>query len=178
MMTSGVVDGVYPATLRDGTTVSLRRLGPSDVEAVAALHGSLSEREVYLRFFTTDPVSLDVVADKLTEHDKRHYALGAFESGKLIGMANYAMCGKRATAEVAAVVANKEHLRGVGTALLRRLAQIARDNGIRHLVADVLATNNEMFSVLRDAGLRPRHKNDARGVVHLDFDLNDISAES
>jgi len=178
MATSGVVDGVYRATLRDGATVSLRQLGSSDIDAVTALRGTLSERELYLRFFTTHPMSLNVLADKLTEHDGRHYALGAFESGKLIGMANYSMCGKPATADVAVVVAHKDHLRGVGTVLLRRLAHISRDNGIRHLVADVLATNAVMFSVLHDAGLHPQHKNYACGVVHLDIDLNEPSLES
>ncbi|MFZ0714585.1 GNAT family N-acetyltransferase [Mycobacterium sp.] len=177
MAISGGVDGVYTATLRDGATLSLRQLGSSDIDAVAALHGTLSERELYLRFFTTHPVSFNVLADKLTEHDGRHYALGAFESGKLIGIANYAKCGKPATADVAAVVAHKDHLRGVGTVLLRRLAHIARNNGIRHLVADILATNSAMFSVLHDAGLHPQHKNYACGVVHLDIDLNEPSSD-
>ena len=41
--------------------------------------------------------------------------------------------------EVAVVVAHNEHLRGVGTALLRRLGEIARENGVHHLIAEVLA---------------------------------------
>ena len=78
-------------------------------------------------------------------------ALGAFEAGTLIGVANYAMCGKPAIADVAVVVAHENHLCGVGTALLRRLARVARDKGIQHLVADVLASNHVMFKVLHDA---------------------------
>jgi L-amino acid N-acyltransferase YncA len=102
--------------------------------------------------------------------------LGAFESGTLVGVANYVVCGKPATAEVAIVVAHHDHLRGVGTGLLRRLAQIARANGIQHLVADVLTTNHLttkhlMFKVLRDAGLRPRLNKSGDGVEHLDIDL-------
>jgi L-amino acid N-acyltransferase YncA len=94
----------------------------------------------------------------------------------LVGVANYVVCGKPATAEVAIVVAHHDHLRGVGTGLLRRLAQIARANGIQHLVADVLTTNHLttkhlMFKVLRDAGLRPRLNKSGDGVEHLDIDL-------
>ena len=177
MAISGVVDGAFRSTLRDGATVSLRQLESSDIGVVTALHETLSARELYLRFFTAHPVSLKVLADKLTDHDGGNYALGAFESGKLIGLASYAMCGKRATADVAAVVAHEDHLRGVGTVLLRRLAQIARHNGIRHLVADVLATNDVMFKVLHDAGLHPQHKDYDCGVVHLDIDLTGISLE-
>lgn len=163
------------ATLRDGATVSLRRLGSADIDAVIALHRSLSERELYLRFFTMHPAYLEALAEKLTENDGESYTLGAFGSGKLLGVANYTMCGKPATADVAVVVAHEDHLRGVGTALLHRLAQIASDNGIQHLVADVLATNHLMFKVLHDAGLHPQHKSYDSGVVHLDIDLASVS---
>ncbi len=137
----------------------------------ATLHDTLSDRELYLRFFTTHPVFLATLAETLTDSDGGNYALGAFESGTLIGVAHYAMCGKPATADVAVVVAHEDHLRGVGTALLRRLAQIAGDNGIQHLVADVLTTNHLMFKVLHDAGLHPKDKRYDGGVVHLDIDL-------
>jgi GNAT superfamily N-acetyltransferase len=178
MTGSRVVDDVFTSTLRDGATVLLRRLEPKDIDAVIALHDALSERERYLRFFTMHPMYLKALADQLTDGKNNHYALGAFESGTLIGVANYVMCGKPATADVAVVVAHEDHLRGVGTALLRRLAQIARHNGIQHLVADVLTTNHLMFKVLHDAGLHPHHKSYDTGVVHLDIDLNAISFDN
>jgi L-amino acid N-acyltransferase YncA len=173
-----VVDDVCTSTLRDGATVLLRRLDAADIDAVIALHETLSDRELYLRFFTMHPAYLKTLANKLTEGNSQDYALGAFESGTLIGIASYAMCGRPATADVAVVVAHEDHLRGVGTALLRRLAQIARDNGIQHLVADVLTTNHLMFKVLHDAGLHPQHKSYDSGVVHFDIDLAAVSVDS
>jgi GNAT superfamily N-acetyltransferase len=178
MSGSRVVDDVFTSTLRDGATVLLRRLEPTDIDAVIALHDTLSERERYLRFFTMHPMYLKALADELTDGKRDHYALGAFESGTLIGVANYVMCGKPATADVAVVVAHIDHLRGVGTVLLRRLAQIARHNGIQHLVADVLTTNHLMFKVLHDAGLHPQHESNDTGVAHLDIDLNAISFDN
>jgi GNAT superfamily N-acetyltransferase len=178
MTDSGAVNDVATARLRDGATVSLRRLGSADIDAVIALHDSLSGRELYLRFFTMHPAYLKTLAGKLTDDDGANYALGAFESGTLIGIANYVKCGKPATADVAVVVAHEDHLRGVGTALLRRLAQIARYNGIHHFVADILATNHLMFEVLHDAGLHPQHKRYDSGVVHLHIDLTAIKLEN
>jgi L-amino acid N-acyltransferase YncA len=175
MTGSELVDDVSASTLRDGATVLLRRLEPADIQAVIALHDTLSDRERYLRFFTMHPAYLQAMADKLTECDGEDYALGAFESGMLIGVANYSVCGRPATAEVAVVVAHTDHLRGVGTTLLRRLAQIARANGIQYLVADVLTTNHLMFQVLHDAGLRPRDTAPGDGIVHLDIDLSEIT---
>ena len=166
----------FTTTLRDGATVSLRRLGSADIDAVIALHHSLSERELYLRFFTVHPAYVQALTEELTDRNDENYTLGAFESGTLIGVANYVMCAKPATADVAVVVAHEDHLRGVATTLLRRLAQIACDNGIQHFVADVMTTNHLMFKVLHDAGLQPQHKSYDSGIVHLDVDLAALAA--
>lgn len=166
------MDDSVTSKLRDGAPVSLRRLGPGDIDAVKELHTRLTEQELYLRFFTPHPGFLPALADQLTDSGGQNYALGAFEVGKLAGVANYAMCGKPATAEVAAVVAHGDHSRGVGTALLRRLAHVARVNGIRHLVGDVLSANSAMFDLLHEAGMKPQQRSYRCGVVHLDVDLS------
>ena len=103
MTESELTRDVFASTLRDGAVVSLRRLEPTDIDAVIALHDALSERGRYLRFFTMHPAYLKKLADKLTDPCSRNYALGAFESGTLIGVANYAMSGKPATARPAAL---------------------------------------------------------------------------
>ena len=173
MTKSELASDVFASTLRDGAAVLLRRLGPADIDAVIALHYALSDGERYLRFFTMHPAYLKTLAGKLTRGNGNDYALGAFESGMLIGVTNYVVCREPTTAEVAIIVAQDDHLRGVGTVLLRRLAQIARANGIRHLVADVLATSHLMFKVLRDAGLGPQGTLCGDGVVHIAIDLSE-----
>src|SRR4029079_17390533 len=89
---SECLDEAPVATLRDGSTVLLRRLDAADIDAVIALHDALSDHERYLRFFTPRPPDLKACARKLTEESDRDYALGAFESGELIGVANYMVC--------------------------------------------------------------------------------------
>jgi L-amino acid N-acyltransferase YncA len=172
-----VTQRAFALKLADGAWVVIRRLAPTDADAVVALHDALSQRERYLRFFTMQPVRLKALARNLTEGREGDSALGAFESGTLVGVANYARCGKPATAEVAVVVAHADQLRGVGTALLRRLAQIARAEGVQHLVADVLAVNHLLFKVLCDAGLQPRRVHAINGVVHLAVDLRETVPE-
>jgi hypothetical protein len=76
MRGSRVVDDVIASTLRDGASVLLWRLEPADIDAVMALHGTLSERERYLGFFTMHPIYLKTLADKLTEGGGEDYALG------------------------------------------------------------------------------------------------------
>jgi RimJ/RimL family protein N-acetyltransferase len=140
------------ATLLDGGLVSLRRLDRDDLGAVIALSETLTESERYFRFFTAYPAYLKNWARSLAERSNKQFALGAFESGRLIGVASYFMCNEPGCAEVAIVVAHQEHMRGVGTVLLGRLGQIARDNGLERFVADVLAENHLMRKVMSDAG--------------------------
>lgn len=74
---------------------------------------------------------------------------------------------------MAVVVAHDEHLRGVGTALLRELGLIARRNGLHHFVADVLAENYLILRLLSDAGW-PSARHLDGPVLHIEIDLADV----
>lgn len=139
--------------LLDGSAVGMRRLDANDFDAVRALHEDLTDREQYLRFFIApQPSYLKKVAHSLIERDPSHYTLGVFDGDRLIGVANYVTVGDPGVAEVAVAVGHDDHLRGVATALLRRLGEIARGNGIAYFEADVLAENHDLLQVLSDAG--------------------------
>jgi L-amino acid N-acyltransferase YncA len=165
------LDKPCTAELVDGSVISLRRLRSDDAEAVLKLYESLTDEERYLRFFAMHPAHLEEWARSLTEPKSDQYALGAFGAGSLLGVANYIACRTAGDAEVAVVVAHAEHLRGVGTALLRRLGQIAKANGVHRLVAEVLWENNLMLRVLADAGW-PCTRHLDGSVLHVEVDLD------
>ncbi len=171
----GRVDPIDQARLLDGRLVSLRRLGPDDAEAVTALHQQLSDYDRYFRFFTLHPVCLPELVAKLTEPADDLFALGAFDDGRLIGVAHYTAGGDEpGSAEVAVVVAHEDHALGVGTALLKHLARTARARGIGRFVADVLGENHPMLTVFFDLGWPCQPVNDG-AVHHLVIDLPDDS---
>jgi GNAT superfamily N-acetyltransferase len=151
-MSDQVVGVPGTARLLDGRLVSLRRLTGADTEAVMALHQHLSDHDRYFRFFTLQPVPLHELAGKLTAAVTGLYALGAFDSGRLIGVAHYTVVDDPTVAEVAIVVAHEDHSLGVGTALLRHLGPIARAHGIKRFFADVLGENHLMLTVFFDLG--------------------------
>lgn len=159
------------AELVDGSVVSLRRLESGDSDDIVALYEELTDDERYFRFFTMRPAHLATLAQSLTVHSNTQCALGAFDSGKLIGVANYVACKASGEAEVAVVVAHAQHLRGVGTALLRRLGEVAKNNGLHHLVAEVLAENYLMLQVITDAGWPSTRKLDG-SVLQVEIDLD------
>lgn len=146
--------GTRPAAghlrLHDGALVELRRLTAEDYDAVVLLAETLTDRERYLRFFQVHPRSLDEWAHSVTAPSEHTVAMGVFEAGDVIGVANYILTSTPDSAEIAVVVAHQQHERGVGTALLDALGEQASRHGVRRFVADVLAENHLMLKVLSD----------------------------
>lgn len=165
----------FPATVQllDKRNVSLRRLGADDAEAVMTLHRHLSDHDRYFRFFTLNQIDLDRLVRKMTKPAQGQYALGAFDADRLIGVANYIVVHHEPkAAEIAVAVAHEDHSLGVGTALLKQLARIARAHGIGRFVADVLGENQLMLMVFFDLGW-PCKPIDYGSVRHLDIELPD-----
>lgn len=151
-MSNPGVESAVRVGLLDRRSVSLRRLGADDADAVLELHQNLTDRDRYFRFFTLHPVHLDQLVGNLIDPEDSRYALGAFDDVRLIGVANYVVTDDSGAAEVAIAVAHEDHLCGVGTALLKHLARVARAHGIQRLYADVMAENAPMLKVLSDLG--------------------------
>jgi len=165
------VDNACTAELVDGSVISLRGLRPDDAEDVVSLYETLTDQERYFRFFAMHPAHLADWAKSLTVPRTGQYSLGAFGAGHLLGVANYVVCSSTPDeAEVAVVVAHAQHLRGVGTALLRQLGRIAKDDGIRQFVAEVLWENHLMLQVLADLGWPCTRRLDG-SVLHVTVGL-------
>ena len=141
--------------LRDGSTVHVCPATPSDAPAVKLLLQWLSDRSRWLRFFTAFP-DLARAARWATEVDNdRRYGLVATgeRDGQVVGHAGLERESDHPErAEVALEIADAMQGKGLGTALLRQLAQAANQLGIQVLDAEVLAENRKMLRVLRDCG--------------------------
>jgi GNAT superfamily N-acetyltransferase len=62
---------------------------------------------------------------------------------------------------------NREYQgRGIGRALMRHLATIARATGLQTLIAEVLPENTQMLQLFKTSGLRLSTKREAQ-VVHV-----------
>ena len=60
---------------------------------------------------------------------------------------------------------------GIGTALMRRLAEIARAAGLRELIAEILPENIPMLKVFEKSGLNVLTRRDA-GVVRVRLQIS------
>jgi GNAT superfamily N-acetyltransferase len=78
--------------------------------------------------------------------------------------------GVPGTAEIAFVVEEDYHGRGLASRLLRHLARVARDQGVTTFEADVLAGNAPMQAVFERTGW-PTRKRREGDTVHVSMTL-------
>jgi RimJ/RimL family protein N-acetyltransferase len=134
--------------------VTIRQIEPTDATLVRAFYDELSDRSRRLRFLVPTNELSDEDLRYLTEVDhKRHEAMVALEGERLVGVARYVRTpGDRESAEVAVVVVDDRQGDGIGTGLLDRLTERARENGIVRYTALVSVDNDIVVSALERAG--------------------------
>ena len=161
-------------TLADGARIGVRPVEPGDRRRLEEGLERLSPRSRYQRFF----VPTDQLSDRdwtyLTTIDhRRHEALLGIDAatGEGVGVARYVVIdADPVTADIAVTVADAWQGRGVGRALLRRLAERARENGIERFSGLILAENTPMLRLM--AGLGPVvSRTPHGGTVELVVDL-------
>ncbi len=74
------------------------------------------------------------------------------------------------SAEIAFVVVDAYQDQGIGTILMRHLAVLARDGGLKELVAEVLPENTAMLKLFKKFGFRTDSKKSPQ-VAHLTLQL-------
>jgi GNAT superfamily N-acetyltransferase len=161
-------------TLRDGTEVVIRAIVPEDAPLLQALFRRLSPESVYLRFLTRLKELSQNQAVRLANVDYyTQMALVATLGPDIIGVARYAPSMDQAPgmAEAAVVVQDEYQSRGLGTLLLSRLSDYAREHGVVAFVASIHQSNERILHFVRKSGLRTESRIEA-GVwqirVYLD----------
>jgi acyl-CoA synthetase (NDP forming)/GNAT superfamily N-acetyltransferase len=157
----------WDALAADGSVVHLRPVRPDDEAALRALNQRVSDRSIYLRFFGMNRDSADVHSHHLSvpAPSDGHVALVAEADGRLVAVGSFEPLGD-GEAEVAFLVDDAYHGRGLGTLLLEQLAAIARERGIHHLRAETLVENTPMLKVFADSGFEQVRTVES-GVVEL-----------
>jgi acetyltransferase len=145
---------VSPWTAKNGAQVTIRPIGPEDEPAMTKFHEGLSDRSVYLRFFHMENLSSRISHERLlrrcfVDYDREMALVAdAVESttgehtimavGRLTRMQSSTEC------EVAVLVADRFQNIGLGTELMGRLIQIARDKKLERITATILLDNLAM----------------------------------
>ncbi|MBR0841144.1 GNAT family N-acetyltransferase [Bradyrhizobium liaoningense] len=156
--------------LRDGTPVQIRALRPDDEAAMLAALEQASMRSLQRRFFTPKRHFSERERTFFMEVDfKTHVALVACvdDAGRsvIVGGGRY-IVSEPGCAELAFVVIDSWQGRGIGAMLAHDLVALAREAGLKELIADVLAENTAMRRVFDKLGFKPAARLDPE-TVHL-----------
>lgn len=141
--------------LRDGSQVHVRPIIPEDRARLADGFARLSPESRYRRFFTPMSQLSEGTLTYLTEVDHHdHEALVALsDDDRLVGVARYVRNAPEGrVAEAAITVIDDWQGRGLGRALLRRLATRARREGVTQFSALVKVENPTAVELLRGLG--------------------------
>jgi GNAT superfamily N-acetyltransferase len=149
------------ATLLNGEQVLIRPADPGDKDALRAFFGRLGDETRFLRFHYTKATISDEEISSYSDCDyDGTFAIVAEKVrdgvNDIVGVARYDRLPAGGCAEVAFLVEDKEQGNGIGTHLVKELAEVARERGMETFVAETTTYNQIMLSIFRkyDASLK------------------------
>jgi acetyltransferase len=159
---------VFKVTLKDGSEFTIRPIRPEDEPLMVRFHETLSERTVYFRYLEMLQLTQRVAHERLTricflDYD-RQMALVAERTNprtgfpEILGVARFNRLQDPRQAEFAIVISDAVQGKGLGTEMLRRLVDVARQEGIALLTAEVHSENTTMLHVCEKLGFQIDHQ--------------------
>ena len=176
--------------LRDGSSATIRRARPDDLDAMRAFFGRIAPTSLQHKFFsssvpTADHVDqlcadddsasiLTLLVTRIVEGEERVIAVGSYTAARE-GTAGAEVSGPGTdagvgTAEVGMAVDPAFRGKGLGTLMLERLALAAVAQGLQRFVAYALSDNDEILAVFRSTGFGIR-EHQREGFVEVALSL-------
>jgi acetyltransferase len=151
-------------TTKDGAEVTLRPIRPEDEPLMSKFHETLSDGGVYMRYFSLLSLSSRVAHERLVricfvDYD-RVMALVVEHKDEVTGQHRILEVGRliklhtKNAAEIAVLVSDQFQKQGLGIELLRRTVQIARDEKLSSVSAEILRDNPSAQRVFKKVGFR------------------------
>jgi acetyltransferase len=165
---------VAPWSLPDGAQVLIRPIRPEDEPLMVAFNQTLTPESIYLRYFHPVAAAQLVAHEQLArlcfidyEREMTLVAERQAEDGQraIVALGQLTKLHGNNDAEFAVLVSDHYQRVGLGTELLRRLVAIGRDEGMDHIVAEILPENEGMKRICQRLGFSIKLERET-GVVH------------
>jgi len=165
-----------PFVIRNGSIVYVRPIQRSDVDRLLNLVRRFSRETMYLRFHHVVTKMSREEAIRFCTIDYDHtfalvVTIGDGDTERLLAVARYYRLPSEDSAEFAIVVADRYQKQGIGTYLMKELAEAAKGGGIRYLQGEVLVENTDMMHVIESCGFQVSEEME-EGVYRVTLDLH------
>ncbi|MEA2431063.1 MAG: hypothetical protein QOI19_1536 [Thermoleophilaceae bacterium] len=162
-----------PLRLKNGTEITIRDIRADDKDLLAAGYARLSDRSRLRRFLGPKPRLTASDLRYLTEVDGlNHYAIVAMRGRDIVGVARWVrLVDDPEEAEAAIVVGDSLQGNGLGKILARRLADAARERGVRRMRASIMSDNPPALALMRVIASRLTDGGHHHGVHELVAEL-------
>jgi acyl-CoA hydrolase/GNAT superfamily N-acetyltransferase len=147
--------GIYPFKLEEAirigdTAITMRPAKPVDERRIQEHFYEMEENDVIARFFHKKSKFVRDEVENLSQIDYiKEFTLvavtGEIGFEKVIGIAEYALDEASNIAEVAFSISGEWQGKGLGKILIRKLSEVARENGISGLKAYIMPENQGMI---------------------------------
>lgn len=157
-------------TMRDGRSTVIRPIRPEDEPLMVEFHEALSEQSVYLRYASMMKLSQRVAHDRLAricfiDYDREMAFVAELNEGRekrrIVAVGRLTRLSGTRDVEFAMVIRDSEQRQGLGTEMLSRLIDAAREEKIERIVADILVQNKAMQRVCEKMGFVLHRSSDA-----------------
>ena len=169
-----------PWTMKDATPVLIRPIRPEDEPLMIQFHGTLSERSVYMRYFSQPDLGWRVAHERLAricfiDYDRQMALVvdhhdPVTDGHEILGVGRLAKLHGSREAEFAILIADRAQGLGLGKELLLRLLQVGRDEKLSRIVGYILTDNEAMRSICKEVGFRLTAGSDFT-TVKVEIDL-------
>jgi len=147
---------------KNGENMLIRPIRPEDEPLIARFHESLSEQSVFLRYFHMENLGSRVAHDRLMrkcflDYDREMALVAEAKNAatgeqEILGVGRLTRERDRREGELAVLVADRVQRLGLGTELIRRLIEVARNEKFERIVARTIPENTAMRSLAERFG--------------------------
>jgi acetyltransferase len=153
--------------LRDNWRIFVRPIKPDDDRLIRDLLGHVSKEDLRLRFFDSIKQFPQPFIAKLTKLDEaRAMAFVAFDeaSNETLGVVWLYCDSMHETGEYAILLRSDLKGRGLGWALMQRIIEYAKSEGLSRIDGQILQENSVMLKMCRELGFEIKTDAEDRGL--------------
>ncbi len=160
--------------MKNGEDVTIRPIRPEDEPLMVKFHQTLSDRTVYLRYFSSLSLRRRVSHERLLricfgDYDREIVMVAECRDAdakecRIMAVGRVNRLRAKNHAEVAVLVSDRYQNLGLGTELLRRVLQIAKQENLSQVSAEMMADNVAMQMIVKRLGFRLRLSEDLSSV--------------